>query len=319
MSRIPAFLIFGAERSGTTLLAFLLSGQPDTFVVNDSFVYDQLVEWDLLRDPERAAAPGMRAIRLAAALAPELARELAAGRGSLRARYHAARARRLERLPPDRILAPAEVAAWQAFLRARYRLSLTHGRANFLNDYAGALAPVTQPQRVDALLAATLSALARRYGAGEGATLGEKTPLHTRYASAILRFDPRARAILLVREPAANIGSLLRHTRDLPRAIEIYAGYARHFLALKDDPRVLVLRHEDVAARPPEAIARALAFIDPRLRFDPDCRVNAYTKEEYTGSAVDTARARAGGAVLGAADRERIRRRFRAVYAAFYG
>jgi hypothetical protein len=315
---IPAFLVFGAERSGTTLLCFLLSGQPDTFVVNDSFVFDQLVEWDLLRHPRGTGSDLARAVRLGATLAPDLLREIAAGRGGPRARYHAARARRFARLPADHVLAPAEVEAWQGFLRRRYRHSLAFERASFLNDYAAALTPPIGPLRVDEMISATLAALARHYGTREGVAIGEKTPLHTLYADAILRLTPHARAILLVREPAANVGSMLRHYRDLPRAIAAYARYASAILTLKDDPRVLVLRHEDVATRTPEAIERALAFLDPRLRFDPACRVNAYTKEAYTGSAVDAARARAGDAVLTPADRDRIRRRFRKVYAAFY-
>ena len=238
--------------------------------------------------------------------------------GSPRSRYHAARERRLGRLAADRILQPDEIAAFHGFLRCRYRYSLSYDRGNFLNDYALALAPSAEPQRVDALVAATLTALARRYGAREGVALGEKTPFHTFYAGAILRADPHARAILLVREPAANIGSLLRHTRSLPRALDTYAVYAARILALKDHERVLRVRHEDVATRTPEVIERALAFLDPRLRFDPACRVNTYTKADYTGNAVDAARARAADAALDRADRDRIRRRFRDVYAAFY-
>jgi hypothetical protein len=46
--------------------------------------------------------------------------------------------------------------------------------------------------------------------------------------------------------------------------------------------------------------------------------VNAYTKEAYTGTAVDAGRARGGGATLSPAEDERVRRRFRAVYEAFY-
>ena len=56
------FFVFGPERSGTTLLAFLLSGQPDTFVVNDSFVFDRFAEWALLRSPRAGAHPGARIV-----------------------------------------------------------------------------------------------------------------------------------------------------------------------------------------------------------------------------------------------------------------
>lgn len=37
----PSFFVFGPERSGTTLLTFLLSGQPGVFVLNDSCVFDR--------------------------------------------------------------------------------------------------------------------------------------------------------------------------------------------------------------------------------------------------------------------------------------
>ena len=280
--------------------------------MNDSFVYDRFAEWALLGGGERSR--GGRAIRLASRLGPGLLR----GSGGLRDRYYAARERALDRFPADTPLSVADVAELRQQLRRRYELSLREGRDNFLNDYVGALDEEADATTLAAFFASTLTALARRYGGGEARVVGEKTPLHTLYADWLLRFQPKARAVLLVRDPVANVASMQRRYGDLERVLRVYDAYARRFLELKTHPRVLVVRQEDLTADTPAAVEGILRFLDPTLGFDATCRVNAYTKDAYTGRQVDAARSGAAREELSPRDRDRIERRFRAVYDAFY-
>jgi hypothetical protein len=316
--RHPAFFVFGPERSGTTLLTFLLSGQPDCFVLNDSFVFDRYVEWSMLRRaPSGLSRPGWAA-RIARGLAPHLRLRSARDLRDWRRPYHEARARRALRCLPDETLTPECVRGYYDTLRTRYRLSLAHGRESFLNAYADAL-PEPRALAARDLLSHTLEALGRRFRTSAVRALGEKTPIHTLYARWILGLYPEAKAVLVVRRPVANVASILGRTGDFDRALATYGLYGRALLELADSDRVRVVRQEELVSDTPGTLEPLLRFLDPHLRFDPTCPVDSYTKLEYTGRAVDATRAAGAVDRLGPEQQRRVRRRFADIERRFYG
>ena len=68
----PSFFVFGPERSGTTLLTFLLSGQPGMFCMNDSFIFKCFVDSVMWATPGLGNASVSNLLRTLPELLPEL-------------------------------------------------------------------------------------------------------------------------------------------------------------------------------------------------------------------------------------------------------
>ena len=317
--RHPAFFVFGPERSGTTLLTFLLSGQPTLFVLNDSFVFDRYVEWTLLR-----AAPGdlpklRRLSRLATGLAPSLRLRDLGGLRDWRRPYHAARGRHALRLDAEEVVSPAEIRGYHDLLKARYLLSLAHQRSSFLNEYVNGLPqpPENGCTRKD-LLSHTIASVSGLFVDPADSMLGEKTPIHTAYAEWILRLYPHAKALAMVRHPVANVASIFKRYGDFERSVEAYSVYAAALVELSESSRVMTVRHEDLVSSTSRTVEAILRFLDPALPFDAACPVNSYTKSEYTGGAVDVSRLETASDALSPRQQREIRARFSEVERRFY-
>lgn len=101
---------------------------------------------------------------------------------------------------------------------------------------------------------------------GPGTTVGEKTPDHLRWASALLRAHPELKVICLVRDPRAVFLSL----RDLPwrkpttwqNAVDwAMDQWAVPRLARRHPANVLVVRYEDLVADPDGHRRRLATFL----------------------------------------------------------
>lgn len=126
--------------------------------------------------------------------------------------------------------------------------------------------------------AAFIDAVAARYRTLRGRPRwAEKTPLNIRHARWILARWPEARIIHVVRDGRDVVCSLRTHAErrwvdggwvKVPAPERSVAEWARRWvadtgagLALRDDPRVLTVRYEDLARTPAAEIARVLAFL----------------------------------------------------------
>jgi hypothetical protein len=314
----PSFFVFGPERSGTTLLTFLLSGQPGVFVLNDSCVFDRYVEWALLGGGHRGAARTRRIARLAASLAPNVRLHSIEDLRSWRRTYYAARARYARKLDPDRVLSVSEIRGYHETLKARYRVSLSHGRESFLNEYVGGLVAADRELTLRETLSHAIGSVSALFTDPLGLTLAEKTPIHTPYASWMMGLYPEAKAILMVRNPVSNVASIFRRYGDFGRSLDAYHIYAESLIALAENERVMTVRHEEVIASTRSVVQGILRFVDPALSFDPACPVRSYTKSEYTGNAVDASRVATPPDTLSREQEREIRTRFGEVERRFY-
>jgi hypothetical protein len=145
--------------------------------------------------------------------------------------------------------------------------------ARILFGWHGALRSCVAPRLAGLLaLAAAFNAIA----APKTAPLlwAEKTPQNERYAGRFAPF-PRARFIQLVRDPRATLASLeeryrtvrtthfdsAEHARAIGRSLRLALANTRRF-----GDRYLVVRYEDLVARPAEQMERVRQF----LEIDPD-------------------------------------------------
>ena len=314
----PRFFIFGPERSGTTLLTFLLSGQPNLFVLNDSFVFDRYVEWALMGGSHGEVSKAGRLARLIIGLAPNIRLKSAQDLRYWRRLYYSARARKASQLEPDRVLSPTEINGYLQTLKARYLASLVDERSSFLNDYVKGLAQPEGALSLRNVISAAINSVSALFTDSEGLILGEKTPIHTPYSEWIMDLYPDAKAILMVRDPVANVASIMKRYGDFQQSIDSYHIYADTLLTLADSARVLTIRHEDVIESTATTIQSILRFLGPDLRFDPSCPVHSYTKTEYTGRAIDASRVGTTPNTLTVNQERKIRARFSEIESRFY-
>jgi hypothetical protein len=314
----PSFFIFGPERSGTTLLTFLLSGQPDVFVLNDSFVFDRYVEWALLGDRTSSFSKAERTMRLMMALAPSILPSFKGKTTSLRQVYYGARARFALRFGPDDLVSASDAVAFHRVLEARYLGGLDRGVPKFHNDYVEGIPQPGDDVTIRDLLSSTVDSISRLFDDSHQTVLGEKTPIHTPYAEWISRLYPSSKRILMVRDPVANVASIHRRIGNFKRAVRAYDLFAECLLSLSSQQDVLVVTHEDLTSSTSSTLAQILSFLDPRLTLDETCPVNAYTKRDYTGGAVDKSRVTMAQDSLSTSQVDLVAARYRRIRQRFY-
>jgi len=315
----PSFFIFGPERSGTTLLTFLLSGQPDVFVLNDSYVFDRYVEWALLGDRNGRLPKAKRMTRLVAGLAPSIRPSFRRKTCSLRQVYYAARGRYALRFQPDDVVSADEARGYHRVLKARYLGSPTSGRSRFHTEYVEGIPQLDDDVTIRDLLSWTINSISSLFIDSHQAVLGEKTPIHTPYAEWIKCLYPFSKRILMVRDPVANVASIHRRYGDFDRAVRTYDMYAECLMTLGSKSDALVVTHEDLTSSTRSTLGQILSFLDPSLSLDETCPVNAYTKSEYTGRAVDKGRVSMAPNTLSTAQANLVAARFRPIRQRFYG
>jgi hypothetical protein len=113
------------------------------------------------------------------------------------------------------------------------------------------------------LFAAVLDAHAESRGK---ARAGEKTPDHYRHLDTVFDWFPDARVVFMVRDPRAVVASYLHVDRDWAKGLDAYElshrwsqhiGYLNQWL---DDPRVHLIRYEDLVREPAPHLRAILTF-----------------------------------------------------------
>ena len=322
--RDPKFFVFGAGRSGTTLLAFLLSGQPGLFCINDSFVFRAFVDSVLGLGPsEDKAWIRMSRMLRSVFLLPDI-RGLQAAKGrSLREVLNRMQEDHfLESFPLGTTVHQAELERYLAILRHRY--SRIKQYDDFLTEYLGPLETaaeellISSPASIPEVFSLPLVAIARKFRAETDGKflLGEKTPIHTVYGRWILALYPSARGILVSRHPLTNIASLNRRFPPLKRALSLYRRFSAALLELQRHERIKVARYEDLLARPQEVLSALVGWVGGQ-EFDSSLPMNAYVKRAYTGTSFDPGRDPDPDTLFDQATRQAIRTRFRRIFEAF--
>jgi hypothetical protein len=321
LTSAPSFFVFGPERSGTTLLAFLLSGQPGIFCLNDSFVFRTFLDSVMAVSPSSARLAPRRVVRTLPALLVELTRGTATKNRSFRELVYRAQERVLRRrYPPHHVLSTEERDRFMRALIARY------GRGSeFLRDYQDAARSVadsvTSAGSIDlrTVFAISLDRLTRVLtGAEERVTiLGEKTPIHTMLSRWILDdLYPESRGCLVVRHPVSNIFSIAKRSPSLSEAKSLYLSFCGPLLELAEHPRVEIVKFEDLVEDTLSTMERIVVALGG-AQFDPSLPVAAYTKNQYTGDRVDASRNPSPDELFTDRERAEIRRQFEPIYSAF--
>lgn len=111
------------------------------------------------------------------------------------------------------------------------------------------------------VLAAVVAWTAEREGVARG---GEKTPDHWRHVDTLLEWFPDARIVFLVRDPRAVCYSIARApwgSDDMYRSARKWWRAAAAADALATEPRVRVVRYEDLTDDPVPSVAALLDFV----------------------------------------------------------
>lgn len=118
-----------------------------------------------------------------------------------------------------------------------------------------------------AVMTALLEAARRRHGVDR---VGEKTPDHARHLDRLLGGFPDARVVHVVRDPRATVASELRHdaawTSDDPVvAARRWARGVTSLVGAAEDPRIHVVRYEDLVTRPEATLGRLCGHVGLEL------------------------------------------------------
>lgn len=322
-TRAPPFFIFGPERSGTTLLAFLLSGQPGLFCINDSFIFKSFIDsvsWSAPGPNNRSVS---NLLRILADLVPGLLEEGRPEGWSLHELVYRAQVRRVRNnYPPSYRLSSGEVVKYLDFLAHRYEAG---GPDGFLHEYRQTIPSLSTAMRsgnpipLQSLFSETLKRLSSQFNEAqsEDTIVGEKTPAHTVYWKWILdSLYPQSQGVVVVRHPITNIASILRRTSSLSAAKARYQSFSRAIVDLASHPRVTVIKYEELVGSPSSTIGHVVKAIGGR-GFDPSLRLASYAKGAYTGDRIDPSRNPRPDDLFTADERMRIRRRFNRILSAY--
>jgi hypothetical protein len=98
----------------------------------------------------------------------------------------------------------------------------------------------------------------------------EKTPKHALCLKRIFKVVPDARVLFIVRDGRDNVASLRKRFGDFDLALWRWISDNGAALLWKDDPRVLIIRYEDLVREPADAAQRICGFLgidfeDPML------------------------------------------------------
>ncbi len=251
------FFIFGAERSGTGLLARLISAHPAAFVLEEAGLFHALA--DAWRTHEQEGLG-----RRFGALRGRGGNPMRAGAG-----FHELQPPVLDGLPEaETPLTVGLVREFARQLRARYRRSAEEGaQGGLYRAHLGRLDPrpwIDAAKRdeltVQGLLEAAHRALLPPEWMG-ASVLGEKSWAHLFLAPWIGALQPAAVRIVLVRHPVANVAAIRAASGgDLDTAIARYKCFhMARFQRLYDAAHGLVLRYEDLVNAPGNALAAVRA------------------------------------------------------------
>lgn len=323
--KYPMFFIFGCGRSGTTLLAALLSANPDIYVLNDSFVFDIFAgAYFSTRDRRVRISGQVKSGIKKFNVLYELNRKLK--RMTVYRHWVSGFIPKTSGLPgPDHCVDIEIQRLFLVNLMRRYRSAQVRNSKNsWQTKYADKIEFILS--RLDGnaggaplnhLFYSIFDHLTPKEYSGRS-VMGEKTPVHLYYSGWIHTVFPKSKRIILIRNPFSNIASIYRRNNDLKASANEYLSYFHPGQRpLFDDPGSLLIRYEDLLNSPEKTLSCILRFLDLPVK-EIATEFNYYIKEYYVGNHIDPSRDKV---LIGLLDRRRkkyIKKKCKHIFARFY-
>jgi len=276
------FFIICLPRSGSTLMAALLSQNDHVVVANDIATfgdfYERFQKQSVWGKALRALDPNYR----------------------LRHWYyhHAMNRHGFVRLV-DRVFESFENASSE--FKNEYAVRFDRERILRAGDEFG--------YSVRTLLTAITREFARTYGSGKPIDLlGLKSAAAYRYYRPLYAMFPNAKYIFLVRHPIDRTASIThRNDNTLPHERHFAKYYGTFLEAYQEGKKlehVMVTKYEDLIADPEREVRRVLAFLDPKID-EPKLELGStfiYVKKEEIGASINRERATGRRNILSSTD-----------------
>jgi hypothetical protein len=290
----PSFFIFGAERSGTTLLCALLSEHPQVFCLNDSFIFYSYAHHKGLK------------------------------RYTNYWKYLIFS--KIRKLPPGNSLVDTnEVEKYVSELIQTY---------NHFNPKDNPwLTKYSQTLEIQSILSQasqsefTLSDLFNMIYAQlipldkQGDRIyGEKTPSHFYLSPWILNsLYPEAKTIVLIRNPITNVASIYkRRGQNLEKAIEVYLSYYDSRLDfLRKRKESITVRYEDLIGNQENTLKKIFEYLNV-FSNEVSTQFDYFIKQHYIGNKVDPARDLKLQEMFDEHDKKLIKKRCSHIFEKFY-
>ncbi len=334
-SRSPDFFLFGCERSGSTLLANLLSSHPNIYTVNDSFVYQIFAKSYLEQSSDGADRLRRRFVRYF--------RNTLANRSTWLYNLAMNTRAKLRHSKPTAYIPPTDDLPGPDF--SVEKLLCTNYIKNLLGHYLQPLPGQKEPtwlaeyaERFDRdgilrtcaaggwntrpLLDACFAQCIPYEHRGDS-IVGEKTPAHIYYSSWIRHLYPQDKFIVLMRSPLSNIAAIYKRAgKNLSAAIDLYKStYHPQFYFLYDGSSSLPVRYEQLINNPQATMERIYRYlgVEPAEADGDVPRPTAdYIKQTYVGADIDPARDRKLRKLLSTEEQNMIRRECREIMERFF-
>jgi len=289
------FFVMGAQRSGTTLVATLLSQHPDVNVVIDSCVMNQFANFCLYEDCLEMNIPLPNGLC----------------RNHIPLQY------------VDRDVTEGDAKRFVAVLMRHWiwsALSIDTGKNNhFTLDYIERL-------DVASLLTNVRNGFLRSWRevigaviddlAGDVPVVGEKTPINSIRLEVIERLFPEAKIVFVVRHPFKNIGSLVKRYKDpFDRIVGDFLLYYNINIEHPDNLGFVVF--DQLLQNPAGVMESLYAFLGLDNYVFNGC-FQSPLHPEYVGNKLDPARNDDGAGYLDAAQRQYVLDRCRPIFERFF-
>lgn len=315
----PDFFIVGTPRSGTTLLAAILSSHEGVYVVNDSFVFEtfanqRFMELGGLHRLEYKIARRISTfIKLAGMLSLDRVQGIIA---SILERQASLQRSLCSRLPRrDSPVSLEQARSLLCGLLRRYSLPFDDSEVgSWIHAYldrfgTGGLAAVARGEHLccSHFLGQMVESLAPR-PRSEYVALGEKTPVQTRLKPWMASLYPEAKFVYLVRNPFSSISALKVRRGNISDATSGYLELFDSSGGLKWlEPSDFVVRYEDVIYQPERTLPTLYDYLGIAVS-DTVPSLDYKIKASYVGGQIDLDRDRRRYDELSVKDRDFVQR-----------
>ncbi|MFT5294052.1 MAG: hypothetical protein ACI9YH_000058 [Colwellia sp.] len=327
----PPFFIFGAQKSGTTLLTTLLTQNEGIRIATDSvfinifisWIFDKAVELSINGNPDNIYVHGGN-IRIDVLDQTPSYDDVKWLVSQMYHRYFTTSTQRLQKL-----ISMNKDINRESFIRSEELIPFEHGQTlDPCELFFLAKSGTKWSDIFNNVIMQIGDKASNNEAINQNIIYGEKTPGHIRYTSFINKAYPDAKFIFLLRNPIANIASYYKrdnsgfgvgHKHNFLEALKTFESYIIPFINhYKEQPeRFHIIKYEDLVANPSETIEKVSHILGKTYK--PINRTLSPTvKQSYVGNHIDLERASSAYNILSIEQEAIIKERFGYIFSTFY-